>query len=260
MCIHEHEAVAAFIEAVRQNKVRPKISDEDLKFQSLDILPTKVLRKTLLAIKNKYGYHTDLRILCKIAPLVRIGSLPEVMQTRNPLTQKLVLDYFEEKACCPAGVSISGQFITRPYLIALVEQLEQCTGRRLTDHSQAPLRYIEEACEADETITIADVAEFFTQNDGKIRQILARVRAQKPTMRNEVHFSRKIVRDYVAGCFDMNAATLDENVLIKTLQSSVAPGDIYSPLHWCEERFNKILPDHFIENKTVKDLIDFFVA
>lgn len=179
MCIHEHEAVAAFIEAVRQNKVCPRVSDKDLKSQSLDILPTKALRKTLLAIKNKYGYHTDLRALCKVAPLVNIGSLSVVMQMHNPLNQELVLRFFQAKSGCHAGVNISGQFITRPYLISLVEQLERCTGRQLTDHTDAPLAYIEEACEPGEHVTIADIAEFFTQDGGKIREILARAESKR---------------------------------------------------------------------------------
>ncbi len=179
MCIHNDMAVAAYIQAVRQNNVCPNLSDKELKSQPLSILPQTQLRKTLLAIKHKYDYAANLRVLSKIASLVSIGNLSTVMREPNPLSKETVLRFFREKAACRANVCISGQDITRPHLISLVEQLEHCTGLQLTDQSDAPLAYIEDACEPDEKITIADIAEFFTQSDGKIRKILARAEAQR---------------------------------------------------------------------------------
>lgn len=179
MCIHNDVAVTAYIQAVRQNNVCPTLSDKELKSKPLSILPKTPLRKTLVSIKNKYGYVANLRVLDKIAPLVSIGDLSAVMNEPDPLTKEVVLNFFKRVSCCRAGSCISGQDITRPHLISLVEQLEHCTGLQLTDQSNAPLAYIENACESGEIITVADIAEFFTQSDGKIREILARAAARK---------------------------------------------------------------------------------
>ena len=142
----------------------------------------------------------DPQIAGKIANLsggITLSELEGTIANFPQLTKEQVLRFFDTEAMASGNVLIDSGAITRPHLITLVEILEDYTGLKICDDSDAPLRYIDEKCN---TIKIKDVAEFFANMPSRIAAIQA-ARGEHPSESERTFdFHRTWIKSYLADC------------------------------------------------------------
>lgn len=244
------KAVTILLEAAK--KRYPKSSDETINRQTLAVFGKEAVKNALKA----QGFSESEKV-AGMALAITLGELDKTIETFPSLTKEQVLRFFQKEAMANEKVRIDSAFITRPALITLVERLEDYTGLRMTDDTDAPLAYLDRR---DPTLTIGDVADYFSeQQTSKIRQIIVDKSVcpqDSPKMRT---LYRNAVKQFISECIKDN---LDESAMIKTLKPDYSCGDkdYYVVVHWAEGRFHKAVPNEFVETKTVGELIDYLIT
>jgi hypothetical protein len=122
-------------------------------------LGKKVSYKDFNAIKN--AFITDKNLT--------YGQVLEAFKKHPNISRNEVLRLFHREALVDPKVTIDGQAIFRTHLISLIESLESWTGRIMTDatNPMGPLEYLD-----GYTISIDDIAKYFSSGEGKIAHIL----------------------------------------------------------------------------------------
>lgn len=236
----------------------PAASDETLKSYPL----SRFTKKDELP---KFLDTTDPSIVKKIARFysgITISELEDTIKDFPSLRKEQILRFFQSESLASNNVILSSTYITRPALITLVEVLEDYTGRRLLDASDAPLAYLDAL---DDKLTVGDLADFFAgYPDNRIAGILAakynpaRPPKTKVSLKVTKH-PRATVKHYLAECLELpNVSALNENLPITELTTSLIEGEkaYYVIIHWLEARFKSTIPNDFVESKTVGELID----
>ena len=237
-----------FIEAAQ--KKHPQDSEEKIQNQVLSSLFGVREIERLLA--TEMG-HPKARKFSKIGSAILVSELNETAENYPHLTAVQVLRFFKNEALADGNVLLDSTGITRPMLIELVEALENYTGLRITDDSEAPLRYLDER---SRTLTINDIAEYFSYSPSRIMSIQARDLCCVPSMSEKTKAcQRTVVKSYLTDC--CNGKEIDESLPIIQLRSDVTDNP-YVIVHWLEGRFCRILNNQFVEQKTVGELLDFF--
>ena len=196
--------------------------------------------------------------ITSLAGGITISELEETIESFPLLRKEQILRFFKTETLASPKALLDSAAITRPQLITLVETLEDYTGLKVTDESQAPLRYLDEK---SSTLTIEDVAEFFSHCPSRIITIQAAREHSAPAMSAKTKsYKRHLVKSYLSDCCAMKDEEIDEKQPITSLVPDVEAGkDSYLVVvWWMESRFNKCVNNAFIEQKTIGDLIDFF--
>ena len=135
---------------------------------SIAVIKKKELLDTLSPMVGK----ENARKIYDLRRAILLSELEDTVKEFPILHKKQVIRLFEKCACVRKEDSIDGGRMMRPTLISLVEKLEAYTGRKITQDNDAPLRYLEDACDPDETITIEDIADYFSERkERKISKI-----------------------------------------------------------------------------------------
>lgn len=219
----------------------------------------KVKKSTIKSIvdevNKKYGTNANGKKIAKLAPCFLIEEMAEVINEYPHLHKRQVIRFFEQQCLTTKVARIASTAITRPYLIDLVELLEDYTGYKMTDDSDAPLLYLDQKCG---TLDVEDIGDFFSGREGaRIRQIIKAMGKVKPIeSETEDNAHRDDVKAYLELCCGKK---LDEKALIRSMKPynlSVGDGSYYVVVLWAEGKFNKIVPNEFVETKTISELID----
>lgn len=196
---------------------------------------------------------------------ITFGELEETIKKFPVIRKSQVLRLFEKEACVNKKDNISGGRITREVLLEIVYALENYTGKKLTRDCNAPLRYLEDACEklaqvkqngpksSNEKITIGDFADYFSGRCGKIDLLIA--------LAEKVKASRETVKSYLADSCGISLEEVNEQAPITSLVPNIGECGNQSHfvvIYWLESFFDKEFDNSLIENHTVGDLIDFF--
>ncbi len=191
--------------------------------------------------------------IASIGKGILVEELENTIKKFPALKKSQILRLFENEACIKKQDSISGGRILRETLLDIIERLENYTGKKITRDCDAPLRYLEDTCQKDEAITIEDIADYFSGRGGRIEKLII-FSNSKPVA------SRQTVKNYLADSCGISANELNEGASITSLIPSVEAGEksYYIIIYWLEEAFNKTIPNSFVEQKTVKELIDYF--
>lgn len=243
------KATEILLEAAK--KRYPKSSDETINRQALAVFGKEAVKNALKA----QGFSESEKI-AGMALAITLGELEETVKNYPSLTKVQILRFFRKEAMADEKVRIDSAYITRPALITLVERLEEYTGLRMTDDTDAPLAYLDRQ---DPTLTIGDIADFFSENpESKIRKmVLDRVCPQdSPKMKA---LFRDAVKQFLKECIK---GEVDETAPITSLKPDFSCGDkdYYVVVHWVEGRFRKAVSNKFVETKTIGELIDFFAT
>ncbi len=220
--------------------------------ETLAVIPKKEL---LNLLKNKYNCSNEIsKKIFSVRKGILCSELENTIKAFPVLKKSQILRLFEKEAYVKKTDNISGGRILRETLLGIVFALENYTGKKISrEDSDAPLRYLEDACPDGEQITIEDFANFFTNRCSKLDNILLLV--QKPAA------SRQTIKSYLADSCGIEPEDIDEKASIKTLTPSIEKcGEMsyYLVILWLEDTFKKTVNNNFIENKTIGDLIDFF--
>lgn len=240
----------------------------------------EVENKTISVIKKKEFVEAVEPLLGKentqklyaLKRAILISELADTIKEFPRLHKKQTIRLFENVACVKKEDSISGGRIMRPTLITIVEYLEAYTGRKiLKKNSKAPLRYLEELnknqkkmikgspCKNEE-ITIEDIADFFSERDGrKIERLIAQSYIRE-TDSEDIDRTPEGILDYLQDCCQNK---FDKNTKVCELVPRAFPSEIesyYIVLYILETTYDRFLPNDFDCNqRTIGELIDFFV-
>ena len=219
----------------------------------------KVKKSTIKSIVDRvnkqYGTNADGKKIAKLASCFLIEEMPEVIKEYPHLHKRQVIRLFEQQCLTKKVARIASTAITRPYLIDLVELLEDYTGYKMTDDSDAPLAYLDQKCG---TLDIEDIGDFFSgRENARIRQIIKTMELVKPIEpKAEGNAYRNDVKAYLEACC---GTKIDEKAPIRSMKPcnlSVGDGSYYVVVLWAEGKFNKVVPNDFVESKTIGELID----
>lgn len=220
----------------------------------------KVKKSTIQSIVDRvnkqYGTNADGKKIAKLSSCFLIEEMPEVIKEYPHLHKRQVIRLFEQQCLTKKVARLDSSAITRPYLIDLVESLEDYTGMKMTDDSDAPLAYLDQKCG---TLDIEDIGDFFSgREDARIRQIIKAMKCIKTleTDKYQEGASRETVKNFLDICCGMK---LDEKAPISSMKPESLPdGDRphYMVVYWAECKFDKVVPNDFVESKTIGELID----
>lgn len=252
----ERNIKSLFVEAARP-RLPQNIADEKIDDFALSVLTKTTIKKLIGEINVSDGLKVDAKRFVKAADIITFGEVERAINEFPHLHKNQVLRLFDHNMV-RKNVKLDSTGITRPQLIDLVELLEEYTGLRLTDDSDAPLAYLDRRCN---TLTIEDIGDFFSGRDAKISQILKlmnEAQAAMPALPPEATAAmRQAVKKYLATCCHVEENELIETQPITTLSSEFDEQDYYVVVFWAESQFNKAVPNEFVETKTIGDLIDF---
>jgi len=147
--------------------------------------------------------------------------------------------------------TIGGQTLTRPYLITLVEKLEDATGRQLTlPESTAPLSYL------GDDVTFYEIAKYFACSSETVTRLRRRYCRQHSQVRDEV---LKLYRVYA----EIDSEVSDEELLTRKVQDcylkEYGSNSWDLPVFWVEERLDIHINIHQVKPETtVADLVAIF--
>ncbi len=147
--------------------------------------------------------------------------------------------------------TIGGQTVTRPYLITLVEMLEDATGRQLTlPESSAPLSYL------GDDVTFYEIAKYFVCSSEAVTRLRRRYCRQHSQVKDEV---LKLYRVYA----EIDSEVTDEELLKKRVREcflkEYGENSWDLPVFWVEERLDIHINIHEVQNETtVADLVAIF--
>ena len=230
---------------------------------SIAVIKKKELLDTLSPLVGK----ENARKIYDLRRAILLSELEDTVKEFPVLHKKQVIRLFEKCACVRKEDSIDGGRMMRPTLISLVEKLEAYTGRKITQDNDAPLRYLEDACDPGETITIEDIADYFSERkERKISKLIARSCQPFTEMwkKKQRQNSRNVIKKYLADSCGVKPEQLNETEKVLVLHPADIPygnDDYFVVIFWLEDRFKKILPKSFDCNtRTVGELIDFFAA
>lgn len=226
--------------------------------KSAEVLENTVLfkifsRVDIVAMLLQEGVPgTSAAKITKLANAITIGELEETVERFPLLHKNQILRFFKNEAMAAPQTLIDSTAITRPQLISLVESLEEYTGLKVTDDSQAPLRYLDER---SHTLTVEDLAEFFAHCPSRIITIQSSREKLPPMSSRTQSYSRSLVKSYLADCCKDD---IDESMPVTSLRPDVDGGDkpYLTVVFWLECRFKKRLSNAFLEKATVKELIE----
>lgn len=239
-----------FIEAAQ--KKHPQYSAQAIEQCVLTAFLSKAEIKELFSFElGRNAYK-----LAKMGSAILVSELDETVESFPRLSQEQVLRWFKREALVGPEVKLDSTGITRPMLIELVEALEDYTGLQLSDEKnlQAPLRYLDEI---SQTLTIEDVAEYFSGSPSRIMSIRTKDRKGLPPMSGKTQtYQRSAVKSYLNDCCggEVNEGTPVANLCCVDVDNP------YVIVHWMENRFGKMIDNAVIKKGTVKDLLDAFVA
>ena len=237
-----------FMEAAQQKA--PKKSAEVLENTVLFKIFSRVDIVAMLLQEGVPG--TSAAKIAKLSNAITIAELEETVERYPLLHKEQILRLFKNEAMVGPKVKIDSTAINRPHLISLVEMLEDYTGLKVTDDSQAPLRYLDER---SRTLTVEDLAEFFAHCPSRIITIQALSEKLPPMSPRTKSYSRSFVKSYLADCCKDD---IDESMPVTSLRPDIDGGDkpYLTVVFWLECRFNRQLNNAFLEKATVGELID----
>lgn len=160
-------------------------------------------------------------------------------------------------------MTIGGQTIMRPALIAMVEHLEAVTGKQLTMvDSDAPLAYL------GDDVTFGEIAKYFADTSDVISRLRRRYCSRSDSgIEDALIRFRPTVIDSYRNSAEVPETVTDEELLKSKLKSWV-PGDFPKsdwdlPIAWLEDDLNIRLPveSYWVTDETtVGDLINKVMA
>lgn len=136
------------------------------------------IKKSFSEMVHEANRRCNTCIPCeKLAPIKRsftkgssitIDEICEAFRKYPKISEEEILRFFKKEAWANAKDEISGQKISRPYLIDIVYAFEAYTGRKMSNDTNpvGPLADYD-----DQGITLSDIAKFFATGDGKIAEI-----------------------------------------------------------------------------------------
>lgn len=210
-------------------------------------------------LANAIGKEQAMKIYA-IGRGILLSELEQTIAEYPVLHKKQVLRLFEKEAYVRKDSPIDGGLIPREILLHIVDMLESYTGRVLSQDCNSPLRYLEEACAKlkMEPLVIEDFADYFAERKNrKISQLIAA--SQKPaTTSNDV-------MAFLADCLGTTAEAVNLGNPITNMRPHI-PGittsetqsdDYYVVVFLLESQFDKVVPNEFVENKTIGELVEF---
>ena len=243
------KAVTILLEAAK--KRYPKSGEDVLLDQTLAVHGKDAVKNALKA----QGFSESEKI-AGMALAITLGELEETVKNYPSLTKVQILRFFRKEAMADENVRMDSSYITRPALITFVERLEDYTGLRMTDDTDAPLAYLDRQ---DPTLTIGDIADFFSEApSSKIKRMVLDRECPQDSPKMKALF-RDTVKQFISECVK---GEIDETAPITTLRPDFRCGDkdYYVVVHWVEGRFHKAVSNKFVESKTIGDLIDYFAT
>jgi len=241
-------------------KVKPSCSHTE----SLSVLKKSTIIRLVDEVNAQYGTHADGNKIAKMAVCFTLHEVADVIVEFPHMHKRQVIRLFERLGLVNKTAKMDSSAITRPLLIDLVEMLEEYTGMKITDDSDAPLAYLDQKCD---TLDIEDIGDFFSgRKNSRIKSIIDNVQNVKPLLDNKTvkksFNSRKKVKEFIAGCCGIKPDELDENAPISSLKPDVECGGRphYLVVYWAEGRFNKLIPNEFVEEKSIGELISAFAG
>ena len=103
---------------------------------------------------------------------ILVSELEQTVKNCPHLTKEQVLRLFDKVAHVNPQDNIHGGRILRGLLIDLVASLEAYTGKKISQDTDAPLVYLEDARDTGEVITVEDFAEFFSDSGTKLQKLI----------------------------------------------------------------------------------------
>ena len=187
----------------------------------ISVLTKKQLQKILNENLTVKGKTKKIKNIINLGDGITIAEIDKVIENYPVLSKEQIMRYFKNTASVYEVTKISGGHITRPYLIELVEVLEEYTGLQILSESPAPLAYLEEG---NRDITIGDIADFFSgDKDAEIVKIVKQAKealASSQAVSNNI--KRMNVKKYLASCCGCSVDELDESKTIKEFLDGIA--------------------------------------
>lgn len=232
-----------------------------------------VMRQTTSAYPQALLRHCKKMICKKYGLPVRphLFKNPSIEQFINGIfgeyTVEDILSFFRYETGlgngCFIDMTIGGQTVMRPALIAMVEHLEAVTGKQLTmDDSDAPLAYL------GDDVTFMDIAKYFAEDSAVISRLRRRFcfRTNSGIEDSLIRFRPTVIDSYRNNA-EVPESLSDEDLLASPLNSWV-PKDFPKtdwdlPISWLEDDLNIRLPvEHYwvTAETTVGDLVDKVMA
>lgn len=246
--INKELIVAYFgLKAKRNNAALTNLSREEIFASSLDKLPKKALYQAVKAVNTRHGIIIDAKSLYNIRQSILISEIGTIFEEYPRLHKKQIIRIFENLASAKKGTSVSSAAIPAPLTVDIIDWL--------SDYTQRELKYanIERAIDDGEKITVEDIADFFSEREGrKIAEVLSRI--SRPCI------SRETVKSFIADCCGKKAEEIKEDEPITTLSPSVGScgnKDYYLVVFWTEGEFRKTVNNKFVESRTIGELITF---
>ena len=232
--------------------------------ESLSVLKRSTIIRMVNEVNAHYGTHADGNKIAQMAVCFDLYEIANVIFEFPRMHKRQVIRLFERQGLVNKTAKMDSSAITRPLLIDLVEMLEEYTGMKITDDSDAPLAYLDQKCN---TLDIEDIGDFFSgRENSRIKSIIDSVKDVKPIFENKTakksFNSRKKVKEFIAACCGIKPDELDEDAPISSLRPDVECGDRphYLVVYWAEGRFNKLIPNEFVEEKSIGELISAFAG
>lgn len=246
--INKGLVVAYFgLKTKHNNQELKNLTREEILQLTVDKLPKKLFCNAVKAVNEKYGIKINAEHFYKLAPAILISEIGDVFEEYPRLHKRQIIRLFEKTASAKKETLVSSKAIPAPLTIDLIDWI--------SNHTMRELKYanLERAMDDGEKITVGDIADFFSEREGrKIAKILARISRPK--------ISRETVKSYIADSCGKAAEEIDEEAPITGLRPSVGSCgnyDCYVVLSWTEGEFNKTVPNAFTESRTIGELIDF---
>lgn len=209
-----------------------------------------------------------------LKPHPRLFSSPNIGQWIADITGVFTTDdviaYFSQKTGVRASqlgkTKIGSQVVTRPYLISLVEKLEDVTGRTLTlPENDTPLAYL------GEDITFDEIAKFFSTSSETISYL--RRRYCRSVKRENLPDSLDKFRKQALCVYRLTAEVgedVSDEMLLKMpvrrlypKQKGFTENDWDLPIFWAEDELRIQLPSfskNITEDTVVGELINMMVS
>lgn len=247
--INKELIVAYFgLKAKHNKKDLVNLSREQIFAQSLNALPQKAFSQAVKAVNAKHGININAKALYAIRNAILISEIGDIFNEYPRLHKKQVIRLFERMSSAKKESRISTTAIPATLTVDIIDWF--------SDYTQRELRYasIERAIDDGEQITVNDLADFFSEREGrKIAEILSRI--SRPSI------SRETIKSFIADSCGKKAEEINEELPITTLAPSIGScggKDYYLVVYWAEGEFNKTVKNSFVESKTIRELITLF--
>jgi hypothetical protein len=200
---------------VEAGKRLPKeVKSQNVASFCISVLTPNYLKKVLNEYLSGEDKAVKIKNIINLGNGITIAEIEDAIESYPVLSKEQIMRYFKAKANAYEITKISGGYITRPYLIELVEVLEEYTGLRMLSKNPAPLAYLEQD---GREVTIGDIAEFFSGNKkSEIWKFVEKTqRGLYPSQVNSENEQRLNIKKRLAIFYGCSVDELDEQKTIK---------------------------------------------